>query len=68
MTDRRCEVCDEPLTAERDKSRGRYRDRCLPCIEAEARPSDARHVVTCDEPACIVCQDYAAEYAATPDR
>ena len=59
---RTCEACDAELTAERDKSRGRYRDRCLPCIVADARSEDTRHVVTCTADACIVCRDYAEEF------
>jgi hypothetical protein len=61
---RTCDECDAELTPERDKSRGRYRDRCLPCLVADARAADTRHVVTCTADDCIVCRDYAAEFTS----
>jgi hypothetical protein len=58
---RTCDECGDELDPERDKSRGRYRDRCRPCLEglAAAIPS---HVETCDAEACPVCQDYREEF------
>ena len=55
-----CDDCGTVLDADRDKSRGVYRDRCLPCIEDAA--ADERHVDTCERENCKVCADYRKEF------
>jgi len=55
-----CDSCGDALDPDRDKSRGRYREDCLPCLLSRAEPE--RHVDTCEDAACVVCLDYREEF------
>jgi hypothetical protein len=57
-----CDDCDGPLDSDRDRdSGGHYRDRCFPCLVADAR--DERHVEQCETADCPVCRNYWHEVA-----
>lgn len=52
-----CEDCGEELGDDDKNSMGHYRDRCLDCLGSDAPVK--RHVDTCDDPDCMICDSHA---------